>query len=427
IVSPTGTVDFDGNKIKTHKSVTAKRIILTGDSNNISSPNETINFSDNHISTIGTINGGSLNITGTITANNINVSAYSNPVFAGSGNGIVTFDNNGSFQKLSFNNDANTILLGNGTFGALPANGWTINGNDMYSIPAGNIGIGTTNPVAKLDINGDANISGYLYVQNGVIIGKRVNSEKVITDTVKVKEITADTVKASKTESTAIKSVTVEAKQMTAEKITIDTLLTAKLDLQKMTADSVNTQKIQTSEIKVGNILTIDGGTGKITSSNGNVDFGNNILTTTGSFNANSLKPNGGPLYIQNSTNDIHTLINANNNGYVGIGTDAPIEKLDVAGNANIRGYLYVQDGVIIGKRVNSEKVVTDTAKVGQVEIDKGKIDSLASKQITVDSLKTKDIKTEQFTTQKISSVNITTDSLKATQFTLAEMHADSI
>ncbi|MBI5218093.1 MAG: hypothetical protein HY958_04105, partial [Bacteroidia bacterium] len=209
----------------------------------------TVDFDANNITTTAGISGGILNISGTITANTINVSAYTNPAFAGSGNGLVTFNNDGSFQKLNFNNDANTVLYGNGTFGSLPANGWTINGNDMYSIPT----------------------------------------------------------------------------------------------------------------------------------------------------------------------------------GYIGIGTDAPLEKLDVNGNVNIRGYLYVQDGVIIGKRVNSEKVVTDTAKVGQVEIDKGKIDSLASKQITVDSLKTKDIKTEQFTTQKISSVNITTDSLKATQFTLAEMHADSI
>ncbi|MBN1766776.1 MAG: hypothetical protein JW860_16095 [Sedimentisphaerales bacterium] len=35
---------------------------------------------------------------------------------------------------------------------------WQINGSNMYSIPSGSIGIGKTNPTAKLDINGNINI-----------------------------------------------------------------------------------------------------------------------------------------------------------------------------------------------------------------------------------------------------------------------------
>lgn len=34
-------------------------------------------------------------------------------------------------------------------------NDWMVSGNDMYSIPSGNVGIGTTNPVSKLSVNGD--------------------------------------------------------------------------------------------------------------------------------------------------------------------------------------------------------------------------------------------------------------------------------
>ena len=46
---------------------------------------------------------------------------------------------------------------------------WTISGNNLYNINTGNIGIGTTTPKAKLDVNADALI-------NGVKIGKGNNS-----------------------------------------------------------------------------------------------------------------------------------------------------------------------------------------------------------------------------------------------------------
>jgi hypothetical protein len=38
-------------------------------------------------------------------------------------------------------------------------NDWMISGNDMYSIPSGNIGIGTTSPSEKLDVEGNIDVS----------------------------------------------------------------------------------------------------------------------------------------------------------------------------------------------------------------------------------------------------------------------------
>lgn len=39
-------------------------------------------------------------------------------------------------------------------------NDWMVSVNDMYSIPSGNVGIGTTNPAVKLDVNGDGYFRG---------------------------------------------------------------------------------------------------------------------------------------------------------------------------------------------------------------------------------------------------------------------------
>jgi len=41
---------------------------------------------------------------------------------------------------------------------------WTINGDDMYSTPPGNVGVGTTNPQSKLDVSGNVRTSGNIGV-----------------------------------------------------------------------------------------------------------------------------------------------------------------------------------------------------------------------------------------------------------------------
>ena len=43
---------------------------------------------------------------------------------------------------------------------------WQITGSDLYSIPSGNVGIGTTSPEHKLDVNGTGRFSDTLYLGN---------------------------------------------------------------------------------------------------------------------------------------------------------------------------------------------------------------------------------------------------------------------
>jgi hypothetical protein len=45
---------------------------------------------------------------------------------------------------------------------AVPDEDWTVSGDDMYSAVAGSVGIGTATPAAKLDVVGDASVSGSL-------------------------------------------------------------------------------------------------------------------------------------------------------------------------------------------------------------------------------------------------------------------------
>ncbi|MBI4649620.1 MAG: hypothetical protein HY738_24220, partial [Bacteroidia bacterium] len=165
------------------------------------------------------------------------------------------------------------------------------------------LSIGVPSPQAPFDLQGDAIIRGWLYVEDGVVVGKRFQgsaaevdtlrpapqspqqtvaipsaiSRKIVSDTLRSLEVEMQ--KATITEGTAVK--------FAAERITVDTIETQKMELEKLLADSITSQKVEaaqmvtdtmysskvqtdkietTGDIKVGTEIKIDGTTGTITS-----------------------------------------------------------------------------------------------------------------------------------------------------------------
>jgi hypothetical protein len=83
------------------------------------------------------------------------------PGFAGQGSGIFIFDNSGTLGARLFTGSGDDVLLGNGTFGNLNTlAGWKYNGNNLFNMNSGNIGVGIINPLEKLHVNGNILASG---------------------------------------------------------------------------------------------------------------------------------------------------------------------------------------------------------------------------------------------------------------------------
>ena len=246
---------FDSGKVLIKDSLEVKKALIT---KKIFAPyNKKIKFYTNNdlrlkIYENGTIQiKDSLNLNGDLSVDK-SIHFYG---FKDNGNGLLLFDNQGKINSLKFNDDTSTYLQGDGSFGTINTDDadWKVDGNNMFNLNSGNVGIGLNHPQAMIDVNGNSIIRGTLTVYNGIIVGKKYEGEKAELDTIKSK---------------------------TAE---VDTISTEKMNTKKIRADK---------EVKT-NTIYIDGINSRILSTTGTIDFSNENLKTTGSLDIGDLNVSG--------------------------------------------------------------------------------------------------------------------------------------
>jgi len=243
--------------------------------------------------------------------------------FSQSPSGILRFDAGGKLQFTPFTNNSNEVLTGDGTFRNIQGLdlGWKVFGTTkIYCEPGFSVGIGTENPAAALDVNGNTIIRGTLNVFDGIIIGKSYTGEKAMLDSVMASKMETDEMKASQYKTSTIiidgnnSRITSQTGEINFEN---NSLYAGSLRVSNLQVTGTTTQ----SNLIVQNHLQIGNSSLHLASTDLGTDTDNRIYSTRGD------------LLIQSETgSDLNTIINGNNDGFVGIGTINPMQNLHIQG-----------------------------------------------------------------------------------------------
>lgn len=215
---------------------------------------------------------------------------------------------------------AGTLTISATASGAVADDDWVVDGNNAYSQPSGNVGVGTAAPAYKLDVVGDVYASGRL--RSGAPNGTPPLS---IASTTAVGNLNADLV---------------------------DGYHAADFSLAAHAHDgsAITTGTVPFARLPVGNLAnTVASGVhnhdaGAITT--GTVDFAR-LPAGTGASQVsigNHTHAGGDGDWTIAGNNIYSTVI-----GNVGIGTSSPGRKLDVNGNMGVDGALFARDATGIG------------------------------------------------------------------------------
>ncbi len=333
-------------------------LTINGNVPEIISGSGSLSFGNSNLNTTGAISAGGLNVQGLTEFMKITVQDKVNI-----GNLIYFFNPNPAINSNS------NLYIQSGSGG----------GNTIINFLSGNLGIGTDNPTMKVDINGDAFIRGYLYVNNGVIIGKKIETKSVDSDTLKVnKEAKIGTQLILDGNNSQIYSISGLVDFRNSNLTTTGNITASRIETDIFHSDTISFSEINST----GNIIT----TGDIYARNifaeQTVSIGNFTFKNGGSDSLPATKDTiktQYPIVIKSTANSIRmasdTVIMKDR---VAIGRENAEYSLDVAGNARFKDLLICEGGLIIGREYQGGK---------------GDIDSLISKESRTDTLNASKVK----------------------------------
>lgn len=256
---------------------------------------------------------------------NLKVEAFSTGV-----DGLVYAKSDGVLLKLPYTNSSNDVFCGDGQFRDINnlslQTGWKLNGMTLYSEPGYQIGIGTYTPGALLDVDGDAIVRGTLYVYDGIIVGRQYTGEKAMVDTVMATKMETDEIKAEEYKTNTI-TIDGNNSKITSTTGVIDFDNNWIISNRVTTNDLYVNGATQFTDLTVANHLQVGLSSIHLTS----------FVTGTGTDNR--IYSTNGDLLIQSEPgSEYNTILNGENEGFVGIGTTDPQQNLHIKGMTDLGG-----------------------------------------------------------------------------------------
>lgn len=170
-------------KTKSFQTMVFGLILLT--SNELLSQGTTWNLTGNNNATSSTFVGTTTSQPLIFRTNNterLRISQTGQFMFSGlgtTGTGFLTTNSSGQLQRTTFTGNSNQVLLGDGTFGNLPASYFTLNGTNLLNTPY-KLGIGVLYPTEMLEVNGNGVFNGTITTQKVIISDVAMASDRLL-------------------------------------------------------------------------------------------------------------------------------------------------------------------------------------------------------------------------------------------------------